>query len=118
MGVNKIPLNVRLERIKRGYAGDPDFVAHAMQTMADISVKDYLKAFPEERKRLLELLGISEAIGEKMTYQEITWYIRRIRMLREKWEDMNEAVDILAMPLRKCYEERKDAYGKSATDTP
>lgn len=116
MEVNKIPLNVRLERIKTGYAGDPAFVTHAIQSMADISLRDYLGVFPEERKRLTELLGMSKKAGEKLTYREAAWYIRRIRMLRGMEEKMNEAADILAMPLRRCYEERRAVYGTNTTD--
>ena len=35
MAVNQIPLADRLDRIRRGYAGDPAFVPCAIQTMAD-----------------------------------------------------------------------------------
>lgn len=115
MTVNKIPLNIRLERLKKGYASDPAFVTHAIQSMADIPLRYYLGAFPEERKRLMDLMGISKKAGEIMTYREAAWYVSRIRMMKGMQERMNEAVNILALPLRRYYEERRAVYG---TNTP
>ncbi len=118
MVVEKIPLQVRLQRIKSGYAGDPAFVPHAIQTMANIPIKVYLGASPKAYEEIRDIFLISEDEGENMTYQELAWIIREAKFIPGGKARVERALDLLAQPLRRCYEERRECYGKGTTNTP
>lgn len=110
MPIQKLPLSQRLNNIKTGYVAHPEFVSHSIQTMAETPLRIYLHAFEEQRIRLFRLLQLTPKEQETMTYREAA---RRIAILRETWPDIAAvAAEILAAPLRKCYDERKNAYGK------
>lgn len=111
MKVNKIPLEQRLTRIKEGYPGDPDFIVSAIKSMANIPIRVYLNSFEKERIRLRQILNITEEEEKEMTYKDVAIRIKKRR------KDREEAVRILAAPVKRCYEERNYAYG-NGTENP
>ena len=114
MAVDKIPLVVRLDRIRKGYAGDPAFVPCAIQTMADTLLSTYMASFPAEWEQLRNLLNIAEEEENTLTYGQTAARINKLLYKREAWGEIVEAINLLAMPVRKCYEERKHAYGRNS----
>lgn len=104
--IHPIALKTRLKRLREGRPSDPEFTLSAIRSMADIPVALYLSAFSEKRKRLRQILSVTEEEEKAMTYKEAAQ--RLIRMSPSEWDIglMDEAVDILAAPLKKYYEER------------
>lgn len=115
MSVNRIALETRLDRIKKGYAGDPAFVPCVINKMADMPLAVFMATAPAEREQLRELLEITEEKENVMTYRETALYL--CQMLSRHDSRTITAVNLLAAPVLKCYEERKCAYGKSNEDT-
>ena len=114
MAVNQIPLADRLDRIRRGYAGDPAFVPCAIQIMADTLLSTYMASFPAEWEQLRNLLGIAKEEENALTYAQTAARINKLFYKREAWGEIAEAINLLAMPVQKCYEERKWAYDKAS----
>lgn len=115
MNIQRIPLQERIKRISMGYAADPEFITSAIQSMATCPVLSYLSAFEAEKERLQEIL---EGVTEETTYQETAVHIQKMLLSPELKTLANEAVELLAVPLRNCYQRRKEAYGSHAEDTP
>ena len=115
MSIQKISLHERLERISMGYAADPEFITSAIHSMAKCLVLSYLSAFETEKERLQEIL---EGVTEETTYQEVAVHIQKMFLSPESKTLANEAAELLAVPLRNCYQRRKEAYGSHAEDTP
>ena len=115
MTFQKLPLSTRLNNINTGYAAHPEYVPSAIQNMAETPLRIYLNNFDESRIRLSRLLQLTPQEEQTLTYRDTA---RRIAILRKTWPDIAAAAaEILAAPLRKCYQERKDAYGKpNSTD--
>lgn len=125
MKVNQISLKERISRISSGYPSDPDFVVSAIESMAQIPLYTYLNGFDKQRDRLRLLLGIRKGKEKEATYQDAAYRIYLMYLLPEAFQRKtgilespaelqkmaHEAVDILALPLQKCYEERKLRYG-------
>ena len=114
MAVNQIPLADRLDRIRRGYASDPAFVPCAIQTVTDTLLSTYMARFPAEWEQLRDLLEITEEEENTLTYGHAAVRINELSYKKEAWEEIAEAINLLAMPVRKCYEERKWAYGRKS----
>lgn len=110
MSVNQIPLETRLKRLREGYASDPEFNVSAIKTMAKLPIRAYLAGWEEELKKLKELLFLTEEDIQTMTYQEVACYIHRLPNTIRHQEISRQAVRILALPFKKCYQERKQAY--------
>lgn len=112
MVLNKIPLSVRLERIKKGYAGDPAYVTSAIRRMADMPVSVYMDAFPEEKKIVFCFAHRMGIETEDITYKELVWHIQKLYkslgpqadMIDRAW--LNQGVLALAAPLVKYWSER------------
>lgn len=115
MSIQKIPLHERIKRISMGYAADPEFITSAIQSMATCPVLSYLSAFEAEKERLQ---GILEGVTEETTYQESALHIQKMLLSPKSKTLANEAAELLAVPLRNCYQRRKEAYGSHAKDTP
>jgi len=118
MKVNQISLDQRLNRIKAGFPSDPAFVISSIKSLARIPITVYLNAFNDEEARLYEILGM-EPYDEQneLTYLKVAIRIYEMRKLPEYKELANEAIYILSLPLRRCYEERKSVYEKRTEDT-
>lgn len=99
MPVNKIPLEKRLARIRKGYVSDPGYIPAAIWSMAEMPVGDYLAAFPDEKAELAEMLKRLRVWREGITFQEVARHIRRINALPEKQACAGMAARILAKPL-------------------
>jgi len=115
MSIQKIPLQERFERIRMGYAADPEFITSAIHSMATCPVLSYLSAFDAEKERLQEIF---EGVTEQTTYQEAALHIQKMLLSPESKTLANEAAELLAVPLRNCYQRRKEAYGSHAEDAP
>lgn len=110
MLIQKRPLSQQLNNLKTGCMAHPEYVHSAIQTMAETPLRIYLNNFDESRIRLSRLLQLTPQEEQTLTYRDTA---RRIAILRKTWPDIAAAAaEILAAPLRKCYQERKDAYGK------
>lgn len=104
MKVARIPLGKRLERIRKGNAGDEEYNILAIRRFANIPVVEYLRAFPDEYERLLDILGRKKQDSENMTYQDVAEQINVYYDAKENINWIEEAMDILAAPFRNCYE--------------
>ena len=111
-------LKVRIDRIRKGYASDPDFVIHAIGSMAKIPFCDYMTTFEEEKDRVLELLSLflSEEEEAKITYQDVARRIgERMSPTATEQEKANaiEAMKLLVLPFQRYYaeKERNRNYG-------
>lgn len=110
MDFQKLPLSQRLNNLKHGCMAYPEYVSHSIQTMAETPLRIYLNHFDESRIRLSRLLQLTPQEEQTLTYRDAA---RRIAILRKTGPDIAAAAaEILDAPLRKCYQERKDAYGK------
>lgn len=110
MKLTRIPLKERLERIRSGYAGDEKYDISVIIRFANIPIADYLGAFPEEYGMLLRCLRIRPEDASHMTYRDVA---KRVEEYYDSGEDMRRAVralEILAMPFNRCYEERRRQY--------
>lgn len=116
--VNQIPLDVRLKRLNDGYVSDSEYIFCLIQSMAETPIHVYLASFEDQRLRLRKLLGMTEEEDEALTYREAAARIHKMRLSPEKRQLADAAADILAAPLRKYFEERKDVHGKNTKDSP
>lgn len=117
MKVQQISLNERIRRIKTGYASDPEFIISAIKSLANIKVIVFLNEFADEMMSLRKILDIAESEVKEITYKEVAERIYKIRLIPHRKLEADEAVWILSLPLRKCYEERKSVYEKSEKNT-
>lgn len=99
MPVNKIPLEKRLARIRKGYVSDPDYIPAAIWSMAEMPVEDYLAAFPDEKAELVKMLKSIRVWRKGITFQEVARHIRRISTLPGKGQYAGKAARLLAAPL-------------------
>ena len=111
MDIQKLPLTTRLNNLKSGYAAHPEYVAHSIQTMAETPMQIYFHASRRSQLQISRLLHLTAQEAETLTYQEIACRIAALRKIHPVMA--YKTVEIIAEPLRKCYQERKDAYGKS-----
>lgn len=116
--VQQISLKERLQRIDSSYASDPAFNESAIKTFANIPIAVYLNGYPAKLNLLSQALRTSESEIRQLTYREVAIMVYQLRMSKRRNVIAYRAVEILMLPLRKCYEERKSAYGKNETDTP
>lgn len=110
MNIQKLPLAQRLERMANGCVAHPEYIASAIQTMANIPIAAYLHDFELERVRVMELIGPWGAT-DNMTYQEIAAFVRDLRRTPDGAQIAAEVADHLAAPLLRCYRERMKNYG-------
>lgn len=108
MNMKKLPLSQRLRCLKSGHVAHPEFISGAILHMAETPLRIYLRDFNEQRERLFKLLQLTPQEQQTMTYREAA---SRIAALPQ--DHAASATKILAAPLRKCYDERKHAYGTS-----
>ena len=114
--MNRIALEDRLGRIKEGYASDPDYVTHAIQSMADMPVADYLALFPAQQDKMIRLMKRAGVWKDGLSCREAAWQIKKLHALPERKRDADMGAQILAVPLAAYWEERKggSADGKNA----
>ena len=108
--INRIPLNERLNNIRSGYAGDKDYNTEAIIQFAGIPIAEYLSAFPDEYGRLLRSLRIREADARHMTYQDVAKRIDEYYQQKENHDRAWDAMETLAKPFNRCFEERNQYY--------
>ncbi len=114
MMLNKIPLSVRLERLKKGYAADPSYVTSAIRRMADMPVSRYLDAFPEEKRIVFSFARRMGIEAENVTYQELAWHIQKLYkslgsqtdMLSRAW--LHQGLQALAAPMVKAWSAKEE----------
>lgn len=107
MVMNRISLNERIKRLRSGYPSDTDYVISAIQTLAEIPITIYLGSDSVKIKELSCLLGIDVNILMKLSYKEVALYISILHDTGQDNETFNGIIEILTIPLRLCYEERK-----------
>ncbi len=111
MSVNRISLVIRLDNLKNGYAANPEFNQKVIETFSSIPVCNYMASFEEENERLREILGISEEEEESLTYRDIACEINLLYRKPQRKQETYEAMRLLTLPFKRCYEERKKYYG-------
>lgn len=112
MNIQKLPLAERFERMADGCVAHPEYNASAIQTMAHIPISVYLHDFELARARLMELLKPWGATDD-MSYQEVAAFVRDLQHTPYVGAAVTaEVADHLAAPLLRCYQERKDDYGR------
>jgi len=109
MPTDRIPLSERLERIDGIDRGERANRAE-VKKMAYMPITLYLGGFPVALDRLMALLNLSPPEAKTLNYLDITRLIARAKKDRPRAE---EAVNILALPFQRCYQERlKKLEGK------
>ena len=108
--MNRIPLKERLGNIERGYAADPEYNSRTIQTFAATPFCEYMAAYEEENERLREILSLSEEEEAKLTYREIACEIDRLYRKPQHRQEAYEALELLTLPFRHCYEKRRECY--------
>lgn len=112
MNIQRLPLAERLQRMEDGYPAHPEYNASAIQTMAHTPISVYLHDYELARARLMELLKPWGA-ADDMTYQEAAAFVRDLQHTPYVGAAIAaEVADHLAAPLLRCYQERKDDYGR------
>ncbi len=106
MSVAKIRLGKRLERIKEGYASDIAFYFAAIRAWMNAPIVSYLGNYDKERKRLYELMAISPQKGNELLYWEVAVAVSIMWKSAENKASAVEMMNILALPFRRCYDER------------
>lgn len=108
MKVEKIPLAVRLERLKNGASADPKYDLCIIRRWAKMPVYDFMAAFEEEFIKLQCLLEIPEEERESVTYKEIAGRINERYLSPEPShrEDAVEAIELLRLPFERFMEGR------------
>lgn len=110
MRMNRISLEKRLGNIEQGYAADPEFNSRTIQSLASIPICDYMAEFEEENERIKEILGLSQEEEARMTYRDIACEIDTLYKKSQDRQEAYEALELLTLPFRHCYEERKECY--------
>lgn len=113
MGVNKIALKTRLERIGKGFAADPAYITHVVRSMAERQLSECLG--DKERTWMKEWFSEHGVWKDNMTYQEAAWHIERLSGQKETKLQADAAVIFLSMPLYAYwmdYERRKADAGR------
>lgn len=93
MGVNKIPLSVRLDRLARGYASDPAFVRCAIRMLVQMPLQEYFGPHQDALEELARKLGTGSTTGS-MTYMQAAVRTARIPSIKER----EYAAFLLAIP--------------------
>lgn len=105
--VNKIPLAKRLERLREGHAGDPAYITSAIYTLANIPIREYLRAYPDDFHNLKQLLGVTEDELERMVFRDVAKDTYKVGCRPgTKWR-MIGAMEVLAKPLADYYAKRR-----------
>lgn len=116
MKINKIPLNERLERLKNGYASDPEYNVSLLRKFAGIPLKEYLEGFLGKTglTRLSIVLRLTREETAELTYGKAAAMAGRM----EKGSQQRCAVaEILAAPFLRCYEAGKENYERNKQET-
>lgn len=111
--MERLSLSDRFSRIKSGKSAHPEFISCAIRAMAEISMADYLHAFPDKLARLQEILALTPEEAARMPYCEAARRIEYLWRVQGKRALLGEALDALASPIRKCYKERSSAYANT-----
>lgn len=116
MEVNKIPLEERLERLKKGYASDPEYNVSLLRKFAGIPLGKYMKGFLGNTglTRLSIVLRITREEAAGLTYGRAAAMAGR---LEKGSQQRRAAAEILAAPFFRCYEARKENYGRGKQET-
>lgn len=112
MSVAKIPIEKRLRCLKEGYASDENFYFFAIRAWMNVPMVSYLGYFEKERKRLYQLLELSEEAGEELRYKEVALMVYDLWQRAENRCKVIRIMEILLLLFRRCYEERKVLYGR------
>lgn len=108
MEIQRISLEERMESLRKGEYAHPEYVSHAIQSLAEIPLSSYLASHEEEWETVRKELGLSE----KAVYRDAAIRIKE-RWLENRLDvGVAEMIIILALPFWDCYEERKVLYGK------
>ncbi|MCI8514141.1 MAG: hypothetical protein HFI93_05865 [Lachnospiraceae bacterium] len=90
---NRISLDMRLDRLKRGCASDPDYNIRVIRSWANTPLRIYMASLQEEFNRIGELLSLTENEKDTITYQEAAKRIDRITNQRTVYELLELLVD-------------------------
>ncbi len=119
MQIEKMPLDDRLARMLNGYPAYTEYIPCVLRSFASMPVSDYLAPYEGQWNRLCALLGITElADKDRLTYQETAGRICQGWTENRQDLSMAEAVFILSVPFRYCFEGRDETHGKNKPDTP
>lgn len=108
--VDRISLELRLQRLKNGYDSDPKYVTSMIKSLGNTKIWSYLSSFEDKRERLGKILGLTEYDMKYMSYRDVAVKIREHPLGPIHRQLRDEAIMIMALPLFKCYEERKMIY--------
>lgn len=114
MEIQKTPLAQQLARLRDGNPAHPEFNAHAIRSMANMSITRYLYDFKSDHTQLIKLLSIPPEQEGKLTYQQAAGRIDKLWQAHETKHLAAAAIEILARPILNCYEKRRTAYGSSS----
>lgn len=107
----RIPLKTRLDRLARGYAGDPAYVCGAISAMADTPLCVYLGASSCEYDVMATFLHLTKEEETSITYGEAAARIFQMYRSPDELAVAKYAAEYLAGPLLKYYNEWSHAYG-------
>lgn len=99
MGVSRIPLAYRLDRLARGYASDPAFVRSAIRTLAQTPLLEYFGPHADALEALAQKFGMPASDAGFLTYMQAAVAAGSIPSLKER----EYAAFLLAVPIfRSC----------------
>lgn len=118
MQLERIPLETRIENLKNGYSGHPEYIACCIKNMANAPISAYLYQFDDEKNKLAQMLRIDTEALNAMTYKEVAYLIYE-RLLRSVDADsLSKTADLLAAPIKYCFNERCHLYANFKQNPP
>lgn len=118
MQLERIPLETRIEKLKNGYAAHPEYIACCIKNMADAPISAYLYQFEDEKDKLALMLRMDTEALDTMTYKEVAYLIYE-RLLQSVDADiLSKAADLLAAPIKHCFNERCHRYANFKQNPP
>lgn len=108
----RIPLELRLLRLRAGQASDPAFVLYALRKVMKIPLSAYFYEDPSWQDSLGMSLMLTDSELKRMTFGDLVWRIYCRNIHRESGKgDLGEALTMLASPICRSQRERMDYHG-------
>ncbi|WP_099203914.1 hypothetical protein [Scatolibacter rhodanostii] len=102
MSTNKISLEVRLSRLKKGCMSDPSCLYDIIKQLGNTPIRQYFYGYEKECDLLLKLLDISKAQSESLTYSHVAAKIAK----HSDGTIRSRSTQLLEVPLYYDYKER------------
>lgn len=108
--MDKIPLKLRLEKLKKGFAAHPEYITCCIRNMANVPISAYLYQFDDEKAKLAVMLRMDTETLDAMTYKEVAFLIYKRLIQSVDVDTLRKAADLLAAPIKHCFKERCNRY--------